>query len=38
MIHELLLSLTESAFGSHPYRVVSVTYRQRDLFTAIPGF
>ena len=28
MIHELLLSLTESAFGSHPCRVVSVTYRQ----------
>ena len=26
MIHELLLSVTETAFGSHPCRVVSVTY------------
>jgi len=28
MIHELLLSVTETAFGSHPCRVVSVTYRK----------
>jgi hypothetical protein len=28
MIHETFLSLTESAFGSHPCRVVSVTYRK----------
>ncbi len=27
MVHELLLSPTESAFGSHPRRVVSVRYR-----------
>ena len=26
MIHELLLSVTKTAFGSHPCRVVSVTY------------
>jgi hypothetical protein len=28
MIHELLLSVTKTAFGCHPCRVVSVTYRQ----------
>src|ERR1700758_5155076 len=28
MIHELLLSVTETALGSHPCRVVSVTYRK----------
>jgi hypothetical protein len=28
MIHELLLSPTETASGSHPCRVVSVTYDQ----------
>jgi hypothetical protein len=28
LIHELLLSVTETALGSHPYRVVSVTYRK----------
>ena len=28
MIHETFLSVTESAFGSHPCRVVSVTYRK----------
>jgi hypothetical protein len=27
MIHETFLCLTETAFGSHPCRVVSVTYR-----------
>jgi hypothetical protein len=27
MIHELIPALTESAFGNHPLRVVSVTYR-----------
>jgi len=27
MIHELFPSLTETASGSHPCRVVSVTYR-----------
>jgi hypothetical protein len=27
MIHELFPFLTESAFGSHPRRVVSVSYR-----------
>jgi hypothetical protein len=28
MIHELLLSVTKTALGSHPCRVVSVTYRK----------
>ena len=28
MIHETFLCLTETAFGSHPCRVVSVTYRK----------
>ncbi len=28
MIHEMFLCLTETAFGSHPCRVVSVTYRK----------
>ena len=28
MIHELFPFLTESAFGSHPRRVVSVSYRK----------
>jgi hypothetical protein len=28
MIHETFLYLTETAFGSHPCRVVSVTYRK----------
>ena len=28
MIHEVFLCLTETAFGSHPCRVVSVTYRK----------
>jgi hypothetical protein len=28
MIHELLPSVTETAFGCHPCRVVSITYRQ----------
>ena len=28
MIHELLLSVPKTAFGCHPCRVVSVTYRQ----------
>ena len=28
LIHELLLSVTKTAFGCHPCRVVSVTYRQ----------
>ena len=28
MIHEPFPSLTETAFGSHPCRVVSVTYRK----------
>ena len=28
MIHETFLYLTETAFGSHPCRVVSVTYLQ----------
>ena len=28
MIHETFLCLTETVFGSHPYRVVSVTYRK----------
>jgi len=28
MIHETFLSVTESAFGSHACRVVSVTYRK----------
>ncbi len=28
MIHETFLSVAESAFGSHPCRVVSVTYRK----------
>jgi hypothetical protein len=32
MIHELLLSVTETAFRSHPCRVVSVTYRKLRLF------
>jgi hypothetical protein len=27
MIHETFLYLTETAFGSHPCRVVSITYR-----------
>lgn len=27
MIHETFLYLTETAFGSHPCRVVSATYR-----------
>jgi hypothetical protein len=35
MIHELLLSVTETAFGSHPCRVVSVTYPKRGPFTAV---
>src|ERR1700690_2782312 len=28
MIHETFLCLTETAFGSHPCRIVSVTYRK----------
>jgi hypothetical protein len=32
MIHELLLSVTETAFRSHPCRAVSVTYRKLRLF------
>ena len=28
MIHELLLPVTKTALGSHPCRVVSVTYRK----------
>ena len=28
MIHEMFLYLTETAFGRHPCRVVSVTYRK----------
>ena len=28
MIHEVFPPLTETALGSHPYRVVSVTYRK----------
>ena len=27
MIHETFLSLTETAFGRHPCRIVSITYR-----------
>jgi hypothetical protein len=34
MIHELLPSLTETASGSHPCCVVSVTYDQTS-FTAV---
>jgi hypothetical protein len=32
MIHELFPSLTETAFGSHPCRVVSVTYDRTSCF------
>ncbi len=32
MIHEPFPSLTETAFGSHPCRVVSVTYRETAPF------
>jgi hypothetical protein len=32
MIHELLLSPTETASGSHPCRVVSVTYHRPSYF------
>ena len=32
MIHELLLSPTETASGSHPCRVVSVTYHRPSCF------
>jgi hypothetical protein len=32
MIHELLLSVTKTAFGCHPCRVVSVTYRKLGPF------
>jgi hypothetical protein len=37
MIHELLLSLTETSSGSHPCCVVSVTYH-RPSFTASRNF
>ena len=38
MIHELLLSVTKTAFGCHPCRVVSVTYRQlRPFHDGNPG-
>jgi hypothetical protein len=32
MIHEAFPTVTETAFGSHPCRVVSVTYRKRRPF------
>ena len=32
MIHETFLCLTETAFGSHPCRVVSITYCEAVLF------
>ena len=32
MIHEMFLDLTKTAFGSHPCRVVSATYRQLRAF------
>ena len=32
MIHELLLSPTETASGSHPYWLVSVTYHRPSYF------
>jgi hypothetical protein len=32
MIHETFLYLTETAFGSHPCRVVSVTYVRTHCF------
>src|SRR6266704_7084214 len=37
MIHELLLSPTETASGSHPCCVVSVTYHRPSSFTTILG-
>jgi len=35
MIHEVLPSLIETAFGSHPCRVVSVTTAKQCPFTAV---
>ena len=32
MIHELLLTLTETAFGSHPCCVVSISYDEPKSF------
>src|SRR5580692_1417221 len=37
MIHELFPSPTETAFGRHPCRVVSVTYRTLRPFHNEPG-